>query len=60
MDVPMDGLGEYLARLEPCIGDRRTKRTLRGVVEGMIVSGSLRCTQIAAFSPCLPGRGERL
>ncbi len=53
-------LGAYLERLEPLIGDRRTKWTVRGIVEGIIASGSLKCSRIVAFSPCVQREGECL
>ena len=51
METDSNALTTYLERLEPLIGDRRTGRTVRGIVAGIIGSGSLRCSQIAAFSP---------
>lgn len=51
MKVDWNSLATYLELLEPLIGDRRTACTVRGMVEGIIASQSLRCTQIAAFSP---------
>lgn len=47
----MNALGEYLRIMDPLIGDARTRRTLRGVVEGIIASESLVCARIARFSP---------
>lgn len=55
MEVEWDGLAEYLKLLEPFIGDRRTARTVRGTIEGIIAGQTLRCTQIAAFSPTFSG-----
>ena len=51
MEVRGDDLGDYLERLKPWIGDLRTERTVRGVIEGILGSGTLRLSQIAAFSP---------
>lgn len=51
MEVDWNDLATHLEMLEPLIGDRRTMSTVRGTVEGIIASESLRCTQIAAFSP---------
>jgi hypothetical protein len=45
-------LDQYAAVFDPLIGDRRTKRTFRGIVEGIIGAESLICSRIAAFSPC--------
>ena len=51
MEVDQNHLAAYLQMLELLIGDKRTGRTVRGTLEGIIASQSLRCTQIAAFSP---------
>jgi len=51
MDVEWDGLAAYLELLEPFIGDKRTACTVRGTIEGIIGGQTLRCTQVAAFSP---------
>jgi hypothetical protein len=52
-------LDQYLAAFDPLIGDRRTERTFRGTVAGIIGAESLVCARIAAFSPCaLDGRAE--
>lgn len=51
METDGNALAAYLKRLEPLIGDRRTGRTVRGIVAGIIASESLKCSQIAAFSP---------
>lgn len=51
MEVERDGLAAYLQLLEPSIGDKRTACTVRGTIEGIIAGQTLRCTQIAAFSP---------
>jgi hypothetical protein len=56
MEVERDGLGAYLQLLEPYMGDKRTARTVRGTIEGIMASQSLRCTQIAAFSPYIGGQ----
>lgn len=47
----MDALEEYLQVMDPLIGDQRTRRTLHGVVQGIIASESLVCARIARFSP---------
>jgi hypothetical protein len=60
MDVERSALAEYLNVLAPLIGDRRTSRTVRGVIEGIIAAESLRCTQIAAFSPSVGREEERI
>jgi hypothetical protein len=60
MDVEGNALAEYLSVLEPLIGDRRTRRTVRGTIEGIIAAESLGCTQIAAFSPSVGGEEERV
>lgn len=51
MEVDGNALEEFLQFVGPSIGDRRTAHTIRGVVEGIIGGESLRCSQIAAFSP---------
>lgn len=51
MEIEGDALREYLQCLEPLMGDRRTARTVRGVIEGIIAGETLRCSHIAAFSP---------
>lgn len=48
-------LGAYLSHYDGLIGDKRTKRTFRGIVEGIITSGSLVCQQIAVHTPELSG-----
>lgn len=55
MEVTTDGLREYLKVLSPLIGDLRTGRTARGIIEGIIASESLRMNQIALFSPSVQG-----
>jgi hypothetical protein len=44
-------LDQYLSVFDPLIGDRRTERTFRGTVQGIIGAESLICSRIAAFSP---------
>lgn len=44
-------LGEYLDHFGPLIGDRRTGRTFRAAIGGIIAAESLVCARIAAFSP---------
>ena len=51
MKVERDTLTNYLKGFSPWIGDKRTARTVQGTIEGIIASQTLRCTQIAAFSP---------
>ncbi len=51
MEVDWTILAAFMQLLEPLVGDKRTTNTVRGLVEGIIASQSLRCTQIAAFSP---------
>jgi hypothetical protein len=51
MEIDGNALEEFLKCVGASIGDRRTARTIRGVVEGIIGGESLRCSQIAAFSP---------
>lgn len=51
MDFDKNALTRYLEPFGALIGDRRTARTVQGVIEGIIGSESLRCSQIAAFSP---------
>ncbi len=45
------GLEAYLDTFAPLIGDRRTERTFRATVRGIIAAESLACARIAAFSP---------
>ncbi len=53
-------LDDYLAAFDPLIGDKRTDRTFRGTVRGIIGAESLVCSRIAAFSPCAGnGRAQR-
>lgn len=47
----LDHLTAWLAPFLARCGDRRTARTLTGIVGGILGSGSLVCTRIAAFSP---------
>lgn len=41
----------YLSSFDELIGDERTRRTFRGVIEGIIGGESLRAAVIARFSP---------
>jgi hypothetical protein len=41
----------YLEAFDVLIGDQRTRRTFRGIVQGIIGGESLRATTIARFSP---------
>lgn len=41
----------YLSSFDVLIGDKRTRRTFRGVIEGIIGGESLRASVIARFSP---------
>jgi len=41
----------YLSAFDVLMGDERTRRTFRGVVEGIIGGESLRASVIARFSP---------
>jgi len=41
----------YLSGFDVLIGDERTRRTFRGVIEGIIGGESLRASVIARFSP---------
>lgn len=50
-------LESYLATFDPLVGDKRTARTFRGTVQGIIGAESLVCSRIAAFSPSA-GDGE--
>lgn len=47
----------YLATFAPLLGDKRTRRTFRETVQGIIGAESLVCSRIAAFSPSV-GDGE--
>jgi hypothetical protein len=48
-----DPFSHYLESFESLVGDRRTWTTLTETVKGIITSGSLVCTRIAAQSPIL-------
>ena len=48
-----DPFTHYLESFETLVGDRRTWTTLTETVKGIISSGSLVCTRIAAQSPIL-------
>ena len=48
-----DPFTHYLEAFESLVGDRRTFTTLTETVKGIISSGSLVCTRIAAQSPIL-------
>jgi hypothetical protein len=41
----------FLSAFDSLIGDERTRRTLRGVIHGIIAGESLRAAVIARFSP---------
>ena len=41
----------YLSGFDVLIGDERTRRTFRGVIEGIIGGESLRASVIARFPP---------
>jgi hypothetical protein len=42
---------DYLANFDVLIGDKRTGRTFRGIIHGIIGGESLRASVIARFSP---------
>ena len=44
-------LEEYLDQFGSLIGDRRTGRAFRGIVQGILGAESLVCARIATFSP---------
>ncbi len=44
-------LAGYLAHFGTLIGDRRTERAFRGIVQGILGAESLVCARVAAFSP---------
>lgn len=46
-------LDQYLDHFRPLVGDRRTERTFRGTVQGIVGAETLVCSRIAAFSPVL-------
>ncbi len=50
---------QYLEGYDGLIGDQRTGRTFRGVVEGIIAGESLRAARIARFSPWAIGGQAR-
>lgn len=41
----------YLSSFDVLMGDKRTRRTFQGVIEGIIGGESLRASVIARFSP---------
>jgi hypothetical protein len=41
----------FLSGFDVLMGDERTRRTFRGVIEGIIGGESLRASVIARFSP---------
>jgi hypothetical protein len=47
----MDKSETYLSAFDSLMGDKRTRRTFQGVVQGIISGESLRATVIARFSP---------
>jgi hypothetical protein len=50
-------LEQYLKHFRPLMGDKRTERTFRATVQGIMGAETLKCSRIAAFSPCA-NRGE--
>lgn len=50
-----DPLPAWLAPISRLAGDRRTAALLLATVAGILGSGSLVCTRIAAFSPSAGG-----
>ena len=60
-DPHLGSLATWLAPLLTRCGDRRTARTLTGIVAGILGSGSLVCSRIAASPPLLAGghHGDR-
>ncbi len=42
---------DYLANSDVLIGDKRTGRTFRGIIQGIIGGESLRASIMARFSP---------
>ncbi len=44
-------LDAYLGEFAPLLGDRRTGRTFRATVQGILGAETLVCARIAAFSP---------
>lgn len=51
-------LDDYLAAFDPQLGDKRTERTFRGTVRGIIGAESLVCSRIAASPPVLSTGGH--
>jgi hypothetical protein len=49
--VQLAHLTAWLSPITRLAGDRRTATLLRGTVAGILGSGSLVCTRMAAFSP---------
>jgi hypothetical protein len=48
-----DPLTSYVAAFDGLIGDKRTRKTFRETVRGIVGAGSLICQQIAGQSPVL-------
>jgi hypothetical protein len=53
------GCEEYLAAYSVLIGDQRSEKTFRGVVEGIIAGESVLAARIARFSPSAFGGQAR-
>lgn len=60
MGATTNGLSNYLRVLDPLVGDMRTRRTVHGIIEGIIATGSLRMNQVALFSPTVPRASRSL
>lgn len=54
-DVALDHLATWAAPFRRLAGDQRTATLLLGILAGILGSGSLVCTRIAAFSPSAGG-----
>ncbi len=48
-------LDDYLAQFTCLFGDTRSRNTFQAIVQGILTSGSLVCTRIAAQAPLLSG-----
>jgi hypothetical protein len=53
------GCESYLGEYDVLMGDARTQRTFRGVIEGIIAGETVLAARIARFSPSAGSRQTR-